>query len=271
MYFTLPSSLIHHVALLTLAGVAVLAGAGNSASEVSSVKSTDQSTIPVQPSMPMKTAPLVIYSVGDSISVQYGEYLGGMLGEKFQVMRRSGDREAQENLNIPKGSNSGDSNRVLEYLKARTGIGDFRPDLLIFNCGLHDVKRMTSDGGAQVPIAAYRANLEELATQLKLYGIPAAWIRTTHSNDLIHNKNPALGFFRFSADVEAYNHVADEVMKVADIPVIDLAGFTKGLGTDEELFCDHVHFQENVRRLQAAFLAGWIQSYFGRNIVSDKK
>lgn len=210
----------------------------------------------------------MIYSVGDSISVQYGEYLGEMLGEKFQVMRRDGDREAQENWNIPKGSNSGDSNRVLEFLKARMATGNFRPDLLIFNCGLHDVKRRTPDGSMQVSMEAYRANLEELANLLKLHEIPAAWIRITHSNDSIHNKDSALGFYRFSADIEAYNHVADEVMKAADLPVIDLEGFTKRLGTDDQLFLDHVHFQKNVRRLQAGFLAGWIQSYFAGKAVS---
>lgn len=270
MGIPLASVLFHPVALLALSAMEVLGGAGTSASEVPE-KSIEKSNVPVPSSDSMKTAPIVIYSVGDSISVQYGEYLGGMLGEKFQVVRRSGDREAQENLNIPKGSNSGDSGRVLEYLKARMGVGNFRPDLMILNCGLHDVKRLTPDVAAQVPIAAYRANLKELSTQLKLHGIPAAWIRTTHLNDLIHNKNPSLGFFRFSADVEAYNRVADEVMKAADIPVIDLEGFTKGLGTDDVLFCDHVHFQENVRRMQAAYLAGWIQSYFARKNVSDKK
>jgi lysophospholipase L1-like esterase len=251
--------------------VATFAGVEISVAEIPNRETADKSTFSAQSTTIMKTAPILIYSVGDSISVQYGEYLGGMLGEKFKVMRRAGDREAQENLNIPKGSNSGDSTRVLEFLKARMAAGNFRPDLLIFNCGLHDVKRMTPDGPTQVPIATYRANLEELSAQLKLHGIPAAWIRITHSNDAIHNKDSTLGFFRFSADIEAYNRFADEVMKAADFPVIDLEGFTKRLGADDLLFIDHVHFQEYVRRLQAGFLAGWIQSYFAEKTVSDTK
>lgn len=93
----------------------------------------------------MKTASFEIYSVGDSISVHYGEYLGGMLGEKFQVMRRSGDREAQENLNIPKGSNSGDSGRVLEYLKARMDVGNL-PSAFYSRPGLEEMPRVDYAG-----------------------------------------------------------------------------------------------------------------------------
>jgi len=44
----------------------------------------------------------------------------------------------------------------------------------------------------------------------------------------------------------------------AGIPAIDLYGFTLPLGP--EAYCDHVHFQNAVCRLQAAFIAGHLLS-----------
>ena len=44
--------------------------------------------------------------------------------------------------------------------------------------------------------------------------------------------------------------------------MIDLHGFTSGLG--QNLTVDGRHFPEPFQRLQAAFLAGWVQGYFAR-------
>ena len=67
---------------------------------------------------------------------------------------------------------------------------------------------------------------------------------------------------RYAADVTAYNSIADEVFTQNNIPEIDLFGFTQKLGTAQ--FIDHVHYNEKTRALQAAYLAGYIQSYVGR-------
>jgi len=42
-------------------------------------------------------------------------------------------------------------------------------------------------------------------------------------------------------------------------PVIDLYTFTSNLGND--LYCDHVHFHDYIRRQQAAFIAGWLAGF----------
>jgi hypothetical protein len=51
-------------------------------------------------------------------------------------------------------------------------------------------------------------------------------------------------------------------MTAARVPLVDLHGFTANLGP--ELYCDHVHFVDAVRRQQAAFLAGWVHAFFAR-------
>ncbi len=53
-----------------------------------------------------------------------------------------------------------------------------------------------------------------------------------------------------------YNAIAESVMNNNKIPIIDLYSFTLNLGDDP--YCDHVHFKENIRQLQAAFIAGWL-------------
>jgi hypothetical protein len=209
-------------------------------------------------------APL-IYSIGDSISVHYGEYLQKFLGDDFRVLRRSGDRQALANLDVPAGANSGDSARVLWFLQARIAAGDFKPDLLLVNCGLHDIKRAAGSSTPQVSLGEYRSNLALLTALVRNSGVPMAWVRTTHSIDAIHNADASMGFTRLASDGEIFDAIALEVMERAQVPAINLRTFTRGLGPGEDLFCDHVHFHDSVRRLQAAYLAGWICRWFAED------
>ena len=208
-------------------------------------------------------APL-IYSIGDSISVHYGEYLQKFLGDEFRFLRRKGDQQALTNLDVPAGANSGDSAMVLWFLRARFAAGDFKPDLLLMNCGLHDIKRSTPDSPPQVALEDYRKNLEGIVTLVRAQSLSMAWVRTTPCVDPLHNERHFPGFHRFARDCDEYNQAADTVMTSAGIPLVDLHQFTCGLGKNEGLYCDHVHFQSDVRCLQAAFLAGWIFSWRAR-------
>ena len=212
----------------------------------------------------MKPEAPLIYTIGDSISVHYGESLQTFLGDHFRVLRRSGDQRALANLDIPAGANSGDSAGVLGFLQARMDAGDFKPDLLLVNCGLHDIKRPAPDSSAQVTLPDYRRNLFRIVERVRFHGVSMAWVRTTPCVDFVHNERHFPGFFRYAADCADYNRVADSVMKSAGIPLIDLHHFTLRLGSADELFCDHVHFHPEIRRLQAAFLAGWILSRWER-------
>lgn len=197
----------------------------------------------------------LVYVLGDSISIQYGPSLERALAGIFRYERKSGKAEALLNLDLPMGANAGDSSRVLDFLQACLKGGEFRPDVLLLNCGLHDIKRDLVSGKIQVSLESYRENLRQTTRLCRDAGIPLVWMRTTSVVDEIHN-HPGASFHRHANDQQAYNACADEVMRKADVPVIDLYTFTRNLGDDAGLFGDHVHFNEEIREKQGVFLAG---------------
>jgi lysophospholipase L1-like esterase len=197
-----------------------------------------------------------IYVIGDSISIHYGPYLEKYLRGKFAYSRKEGAEEALLNLDRPQGANGGDSSMVLAFLQAK---GDLPADWVLVNCGLHDIKTTPATGAKQVPLEQYRRNLRAIVARV---GAKMIWIRTTPCDERIHNARPGIEFYRYAADVLAYNEAADEIMATAGVPVIDLYTFTVNLGPD--LYCDHVHFPEPVREKQAAFIAGWLEGYCRR-------
>ena len=199
-----------------------------------------------------------IYIVGDSISMQYGPYLQAYLAGKMAYSRKEGEEEALLNLDKPAGANGGDSSMVLGFLTGMANAGAIQADLLLVNCGLHDIKVDAASGKHQIPIDQYEENLRGIIGVASRLGTCLAWIRTTPCDEAVHNK-PGMGFHRFSADCIAYNEVADRVMAAAGIPSIDLFSFTANLGPG--LYCDHVHFLEPIREKQAAYIAGWLEGW----------
>ncbi len=205
--------------------------------------------------------PPQVFSLGDSISLHYGPYLARYTSG-FACIECNGDKSAaMANLDVPKGANAGDSSMVLNYLETRCAEPDFHPDLLLVNCGLHDIRVDVNSKQRQISLPKYGENLRQIIDLLGRRGISLAWVRTTHCVESIHNANPRLTFHRFAKDHAEYNALADRIMAETGVPSIDLCGFTQTLGPDDELFCDHVHFHPPVREKQAAFLAGWLASW----------
>lgn len=197
-----------------------------------------------------------VYVIGDSISIHYGPYLQQVLRGVMEYGRKEGEEEALLNLDQPQGANGGDSAMVLEFLRAKSQTGGIAAELLLLNCGLHDIKTNPATGGKQVPLVRYRENLEAIAALVAQLGPALVWMRTTPCDERVHNSQPQIAFHRFAADCAAYNQAADQVMAAHGVPIIDLHTFTANLG--EDLYCDHVHFHEHIRAQQAAFLAGWL-------------
>lgn len=194
-----------------------------------------------------------LFVVGDSISIQYGPYLKNFIENRMDYARKTGDSQASPDAAGFEGPNGGDSKMVLAYLTSKLTDENFRPDYLLINCGLHDIKRKLPEKELQVSPENYRKNLTAIFDLVKSHGIRAIWVRTTPVVDSIHNtRSPSV--HRHAEDLALYNQMADEITQKFGIPVIDLYDFTQGLGS--EVFADHVHYDEHTRALQAAFIDG---------------
>lgn len=201
-----------------------------------------------------------VFVVGDSISMHYGPFLQQYLQGMFTYNRKGGIESTLQDLEIPADANGGDSTTVLLYLQCLARARGFKADVLLLNCGLHDIKTDPATGAKQVPLPRYRQNLEQLIPVARSLKCELVWMRTTPADERVHNVR-STGFHRFAQDVHDYNAAADAVMTAAKVPIVDLHTFTVNLGP--ELFCDHVHFVEPVREKQAAFLAGWLCARYG--------
>ena len=197
-----------------------------------------------------------VFLIGDSISIQYGPYLKPYMADFAILERKTDDGQAEKNLDVPEGANGGDSRMVLEYLRIKVKDPAFKPDYLLLNCGLHDIKRDPETGTIQVTEDNYQKNLTEIVQMLQKKKIKPIWIRTTWVVDSIHNTK-SRAFKRYEADVLKYNAIADEICRKNKISSIDLYTFSKQLGTQHII--DHVHYDEPARALQAAYIAGFLQ------------
>lgn len=211
-----------------------------------------------------------LFVIGDSISLHYGPALGRAVAPWFEYARKTGaPGRSLDDPRDPHGENAGDSGMVLAYLRAAHAA--LEADVVLLNCGLHDLKTDLVTGAQQVPLDEYGSNLRSIVDLTARVPWRLVWVETTPVIDAVHAAHAAaLGFGRRQADVERYGAVAREVMRSAGVSVIDLHAFTVALGAEDPtgLYCDHVHFVERVREAQAAFLAGWLTGLTGNRAAT---
>ncbi len=194
--------------------------------------------------------------LGDSINLHYGHYLNEQLKDYFIIRSKPGRHEALRRIDFPVGGNGGDSSMVLDYLMELEKNGKLNVDVFVFNCGLHDIKRAIPEEKYQVTPEDYEKNLDKIFELMQKKGICTVFITTTPVDDERHNSVPPAGIKRYNADVIRYNEIATNVCRRYDAQIIDLYTFTQRL--NEEKYVDHVHYNENTRKLQAAYIVGAI-------------
>ena len=205
-----------------------------------------------------------VFVIGSSTTLLMHPYLEQMLRGVCAYSRKgsedSGIRQAMEDLDVPVGASAGDSEMVLDYLRALDQVGTFRPDVVLLHVGMHDIKTDPSTGRKQLSLARFRENVENIVNWFGAKGIQLIWIRPGPLDEALHNSRNS-AFLRFEADLHAYNEAADSILQRHGLPVLDLARFTRRLGPMDQLLKDHVHFVEDVVRQQAAFIAGYMTHY----------
>jgi lysophospholipase L1-like esterase len=189
-----------------------------------------------------------LHVIGDSISIHYGPYLQTMLTGVLAYSRKTAP---DGSLDDGGAANGGDSSLVLAYLQSLHPDQPF--DVLLINCGLHDIKRDSVTDQLQTPTEQYAANLRAILVEAVRLAKRVIWVRTTPVIDERRNRLNTI-FRRFESDVEMYNASADDIMREHGVLIIDLHTFTRNLGS--EVYVDHVHYTSEVRTQQAAFIAG---------------
>ncbi len=197
-----------------------------------------------------------IFVIGDSASIHYGPFLKKITRDKFDYDRKRGIEQALTDLDMPIGANAGDSVMVMDYLSQEYK-RNIKYDILLINCGLHDVRIDRAINKVQVQLEEYKINLRKIIEISKPMANKTIWIGLTPVIDEIHNSRKE-GVLRYSKDVYAYDIAAKEIMAEYGVPCIDMYNFTKNLGAD--IYSDHVHFKQEIRELQATFIAGYLNS-----------
>ncbi len=142
--------------------------------------------------------------IGDSISVGYTLPVRRLLAGAANVQR------------IP--MNGGTSGNGVFQMEA--WFGKQKWDVIHFNFGLHDLKRM-NDGDPQVPLALYERYLRLFVARLKSTGAKLIFATTTPVPE--GPVSPP----RKPEDVAAYNSAALRVMKENGIAIDDLYAFAQ--------------------------------------------
>ncbi|MBI4024703.1 MAG: hypothetical protein HY360_06950 [Verrucomicrobia bacterium] len=203
-----------------------------------------------------------------------GPYLKQMTSGVFSYSRKGEEkseiRKAFRNLDVPRGANAGDSAMVLDYLHSLDRAGSFQADLVLLHVGAHDIKRDLRTGRNRVTLADYRKNVAAIIAWFKKRHIRLVWIRNGPLDETLHNAR-CRAFQRFEKDLDEYNRAAEILLKRQHVPILDLPGFTRTLGPMKQLLKDHIHFKDEIVRLQAAYITGWLMSAARRGCAPNRR
>jgi acyl-CoA thioesterase-1 len=158
--------------------------------------------------------------LGDSISIGYTPFVQKRMADEA-VVRRPMRGERAENC---QGTTYG-VKHVDRWLKIDGG----RWDVIHFNFGLHDIKRVDPQTGQasndandprQAELETYEKQLREIVRALKASGATLVFATTTPYPEGVSPR-------RDVADAERYNAVARRIMKEHGVGINDLYGFAK--------------------------------------------
>jgi dienelactone hydrolase/lysophospholipase L1-like esterase len=163
--------------------------------------------------------------IGDSIRLGYAPRVVERLAGKAVV--------------VSPAANGGDSGNVLAHLDE--WVIRQQPDVVHWNCGLHDLKRSRADGRHQVEIDRYVENLRRIVARIRGETKAALiFADTTPILDERHARRRG-DFDRVEADVRRYNEAATAIMGELGVPVHDLHWVVEQGGPGAMLGPDGTH------------------------------
>jgi len=177
---------------------------------------------------PKASLPKVVL-LGDSIRLSYAPTVAKLLEGKVELIS-------------PK-PNGGDSSNLLKNLD-EWAIKP-QPEVIHFNCGIHDMKKTKGKEQFQVSPEQYEANLrkivERLRKETKAKVIFA--VITPVIDERAAPSRAKADYELLEASAQRYNEIARKVMKELDVPVNDLRALMPDMATRDKLMSgDGIHF-----------------------------
>ena len=191
-----------------------------------------------------KSLPKVVL-LGDSIRLSYTAAVRSQLEGKAEVISPS--------------ANGGDSSNLLRHLDA-WAIQE-QPDVVCFNCGIHDTKKFSDPERFQVSPTDYENNLRQIVKQLRTRTTAAVIFATTTPilDERAAEVRKGRDYVLLGSSVLQYNEIARKVMRELDVPILDLhAQLTmpdSPQTTQTLLSNDGVHLTDAGRTLLGRFVA----------------
>lgn len=159
------------------------------------------------PEKASQTLPKVVL-IGDSIRLSYASTVIGELNDRAVIVS-------------PK-PNGGDSSKVLKNLEA--WVIREQPDVVHFNCGIHDTKKFLATGKFQISPEQYEANLREIVKRIRT---------ATHATLVFATSTPIIDeralkarqgrdYELLNSSILNYNAIANKIMQDLNVPVNDL-------------------------------------------------
>ena len=164
------------------------------------------------------------FVIGDSISEGYRRQAAESLGSMgIATEWFSGGSSAQLLAGLP------------EWMPGK------QPDLIQFNCGLHDARYFDIARTYQQPIGNYESLLGGIVRWLQANTQASlVWASTTP----VIADRITLEYRRSAEDVLAYNAVAAEIMSHAGVPIVDLHAVIDGAESADYISADGVHMTD---------------------------
>ena len=202
---------------------------------------------PAEDTRPPLQEPFRVLLLGDSISMGYTPHVQELLAGRAHVVRPTRpNREGQ-----PRPENCEGTNKGVVELDRWLALDGGAWDVIHFNFGLHDLKRVDPETGRnsgdpdhphQADPERYGRQLAQIVARLQATGARVVFANTTPVPEGIQRP------YRAPQDARVYNDVARGVMEQAGVPINDLFAFAAeaGLGRPAD-----VHFSAEGSRALA--------------------
>ncbi|MBQ9940609.1 MAG: SGNH/GDSL hydrolase family protein [Clostridia bacterium] len=197
--------------------------------------------------------------LGDDIAYGYKKSFAEHLGDGYSVIFKEIPIHSKHN-DCLEGEICVDSGELLSCVESEYKDKCPDCDIIIFNCGLQDIKYNWMEEKIQIEKQQYEDNLIQICDILKNTGASVYFVNSTPIYDEVHNsmgniiKNGEI--VRRPHDLEEYNKIAQRVVLKNGIPVIDLYSFTKAMGISAVR--DHIHYHEKYENQQGKYIADYI-------------